>query len=405
MRGLPIVRIFLLFAAGYFLSYAFRSLGSIIAPDLMRELSLNARELGFLASVYFLAFFVVQAPIGIAMDRYGPARVNGVLFGVAAAGSAVFAAGTGFYTLMLGRALIGLGVAGALMTSFKAFVIWYEPRHREALTGAITAVGGLAAMVSASPAEWAMRAMSWRGLFWVLAAACLVTSAALLLAAPGPGATPRGAGAAADGGYARILRSRIFLSYAPLAFFSSGGFSAIQSLWAGPWLIEVAGHSRESAAGVLFNYGFSLLLGNLLIGAAGAAMQNAPHAPRRWYVGSLAAAVASLGLVIANAFPGSSLPWVAYGVTLGAGMLAYPALTRAFPVSIAGRVVTSYNMVMFLGGFAIQSGMGVAIQAFADAGWTRAAAFQATFAGLLAAQVAALAWFVALSRDRDGDRT
>ena len=170
-------RIFSMFAIGYFLSYSFRSLGPLIAPDLAGELDLNARELGFLASVYFLAFFAAQAPIGIAMDRFGPARVNAGLFVLAAAGSAVFALGQDVHVLAAGRAMIGFGVAGALMTSFKAFVIWFEPRHREILTGGITAVGGLAAMMSATPAEWVMRHIEWRGLFWLLAGFSLLAAA------------------------------------------------------------------------------------------------------------------------------------------------------------------------------------------------------------------------------------
>ena len=60
--------IFTLFAAGYFLSYSFRSVGPLIAPDLMRELSLNAADLGLLASVYFLTFALAQPFIGIGMS-------------------------------------------------------------------------------------------------------------------------------------------------------------------------------------------------------------------------------------------------------------------------------------------------------------------------------------------------
>jgi predicted MFS family arabinose efflux permease len=209
------------------------------------------------------------------------------------------------------------------------------------------------------------------------------------------GDTPAGSG---QGGYAQVLGSRIFASYAPLAFFGSGGFSAIQSLWAGPWLVEVAGLSRGATAEVLFIYGASLLIGNLMVGAVASRLQRWPGASRRWYVGSLAVAALSLGTIISNRFPASSGPWFAYGLTLGAGMLAYPALTRAFPAAIAGRVVTSYNMVMFMGGFVLQSALGVAIQALVDAGWPRVQAYQWAFGGLLAAQLAALLWFAVVSR-------
>ena len=393
----PTIRIFAIFAAGYFLSYSFRSIGPIIAPDIAAELRLNPRELGALASVYFLTFFLAQPVIGIAMDRFGPGRVNSVLIGIAAAGAALFASGEGIVTLTIGRALIGLGVAGALVTAFKAFVVWYAPRHREALSGGMMAVGGLAAMATASPAELLMREIGWRGLFWVLCAAALLVAITLAVAVPQVPA-PADDGDATRGGYRSIFGSRIFLSYAPLAIFGSGGFSAIQSLWAGPWLIEVAGLTRAGAAQVLLAYGLSLLVGYLMVAAIGARIAATRHGPRRWFIGSLTVAYAALGVIVANPFPDSSLPWFAYGMTLGAAMLAYPALTRAFPAAIAGRVVTAYNLLMFIGAFALQFGIGAVIQALLDTGISKVAAYQGAFGSLLAIQVLALIWFAVLSR-------
>ena len=396
---LPAVRIFLIFAAAYFLSYSFRSIGPLIAPDLAAELALNPRQLGLLGSVYFLAFGLAQPAIGIGMDRYGPARVNSVLIATAAIGSILFANASDLGVLALGRALIGVGVAGALMTALKAFVTWYAPRHREALSGAMMAVGGLAAMVAATPAEWLMRSIGWRGLFLLLALAAAVVAAILAWAMPPLVDPPRNErDARAAGGYREILGSRIFLSYAPLAVFGSGGFSAIQSLWAGPWLADVAGLSRAAAADVLLIYGGSLFCGYLLIAIVGARIQRLPGAARRWYIGSLALACVALACIVSNGWPRSSLPWFAYGVTLGAGMLAYPALTRAFPEAISGRVLTAYNMFMFIGGFALQSGIGIMIQALLDAGWSRLHAYQGAFGALLAAQILALVWFVLVSR-------
>ena len=180
--------------------------------------------------------------------------------------------------------------------------------------------------------------------------------------------------------------------------FGSGGFSAIQSLWAGPWLIEVAGHTRAAAAQVLFVYGFALLLGYFGIGMLGARISSSATAPRRWYISSLAAAFAALAAIISNVWPESRAPWFVYGLTLGASMLAYPALTKAFPAAIAGRVVTAYNFVMFTGAFALQWGMGALIQALLDGGAAKQFAYQCAFTAVLAAQVLSLIWFWVISR-------
>ncbi len=446
----PLALIFTLFAAGYFLSYCFRSAGPLIAPDLMRELQLDAGQLGLLASAYFLTFAIAQPFIGIAMDRHGPARINAVLFVIAATGAAVFAVGESIAALALGRALIGLGVSGALMTALKALVVWYPLRQREALSSVMMAVGGMAAMIVSVPAEMAMRSIGWRGLFWLMAAASVIVAAALwwrlsarylpasgsqshspdgdvklhalpALIAPAQTAAPAPATAtgsapvtkantapnattddaarrAIAGGYRTIFGSRIFAAYAPIAFFSSGGFSAVQSLWAGPWLINAAGHSRASAAGVLFVYGLALFAGYLMTAFITARLQRVPGAPRRFYMASLSLAYAALGAIVANVWPSSSLPWFALGLTVGGGMLAYPALTRAFPAAIAGRVVTAYNMVMFVGAFLLQWGIGALIQAQLDRGASTLAAYQISLGALLLTQILALAWFWLLSR-------
>ena len=405
--------IFTLFAAGYFLSFCFRSVGPLIAPDLMRELDLDAGQLGLLASVYFLTFTLAQPVIGIAMDRHGPARINAALFVIAAAGAIVFAAAESAAMLALGRALIGLGVSGALMTPMKALVLWYPPQQRDAWSSAMMAVGGMAAMMASVPAELAMRSIGWRGLFWVLGGASALVAAALWwrLAGlhagenrsqshsseqdPADAAPPASAPA---GGYRTIFTSRIFIAYAPLAMFSSGGAAAVQSLWAGPWLMQAAGHSRASAAQVLLLYGLALFTGYVITAFVSTRLNAIPGAPRRLYIGALGLAYSALAAIISNAWPASAWPWFAYGLTVGTGMLAYPALTRAFPAAIAGRVVTAYNMVMFASAFVLQWAMGALIQAQINNGAVTLAAYQVGFGALLVLQVLALLWFGVMSR-------
>lgn len=405
--------IFTLFAAGYFLSFCFRSVGPLIAPDLMRELDLDAGQLGLLASVYFLTFTLAQPVIGIAMDRHGPARINAALFVIAAAGAIVFAAAETAAMLALGRALIGLGVSGALMTPMKALVLWYPPQQRDAWSSAMMAVGGMAAMMASVPAELAMRSIGWRGLFWVLGAASALVAAALWWRLAGlhagenrsqshsskqDAADAAPPASAPAGGYRTIFTSRIFIAYAPLAMFSSGGAAAVQSLWAGPWLMQAAGHSRASAAQVLLLYGLALFTGYVITAVVSTRLNAIPGAPRRLYIGALGLAYSALAAIISNAWPASAWPWFAYGLTVGTGMLAYPALTRAFPAAIAGRVVTAYNMVMFASAFVLQWAMGALIQAQINNGAVTLAAYQVGFGALLVLQVLALLWFGVMSR-------
>ena len=57
------------FAAGYLLSYLYRSVNAVISPELTRDLALAPGTLGLLTSAYFIAFALVQLPAGIFLDR------------------------------------------------------------------------------------------------------------------------------------------------------------------------------------------------------------------------------------------------------------------------------------------------------------------------------------------------
>ena len=71
--------LFLPFAAAYFVSYLFRVINAAIAGTLVAEFDLDAAQLGVLTSIYFLTFAAVQLPVGAAIDRFGPSRVQEVL--------------------------------------------------------------------------------------------------------------------------------------------------------------------------------------------------------------------------------------------------------------------------------------------------------------------------------------
>ncbi|MBX9823237.1 MAG: MFS transporter, partial [Afipia birgiae] len=180
----PAVFVFLPFAAGYYLSYLFRTINALISHRLMSELSLNVADFGLLTSVYFLSFAVVQLPLGIYLDRYGPRRVQIALLPIAAMGALLFSAADGFAALAIGRVLIGVGVASALMAGLKAIVLWI-PRERVPLAnGCFVTVGTLGAVSATAPAEFLLSLIGWRSLFEILAAFTVACAVAIYLLVP-----------------------------------------------------------------------------------------------------------------------------------------------------------------------------------------------------------------------------
>ena len=117
--------VFIPFALGYFLSYLFRVVNAVIAPDLTADLALNPAQLGLLTAAYFITFAAFQLPLGVLLDRYGPRRIEAFLLFFAGLGAFVFARSESLTGLVIGRALIGFGVSSCLMAAFKAFVLWF----------------------------------------------------------------------------------------------------------------------------------------------------------------------------------------------------------------------------------------------------------------------------------------
>ena len=64
------------FGFGYYLSYLYRTMNAVIAPQLVAEIGLTASDLGFLTSVYFITFASVQLPLGEAEAERGAAHAG-----------------------------------------------------------------------------------------------------------------------------------------------------------------------------------------------------------------------------------------------------------------------------------------------------------------------------------------
>jgi MFS family permease len=174
----PTLLVLLPFALGYFLSYLFRTINALISARLTEELGLDASSLGLVTSVYFLTFAAAQLPLGVMLDRYGVRQVQSGLLLVAVAGALLFATADSPATLVAGRALIGIGVAGALIGGLKAIAFAFPKERLPLVNGCYIMLGALGAVTATAPAEWLQEAIGWRGLFELLAG---VTAAVALL--------------------------------------------------------------------------------------------------------------------------------------------------------------------------------------------------------------------------------
>ncbi len=378
--------LFLPFALGYYLSYLLRTVNAVISPDLTRELGLSAADLGLLTSTYFLTFGLAQVPLGIALDRYGPRRVEGGLLLLTALGAAAFAMGDSLTELGLARGLIGLGVSACLMGGLKGFAMWYPPERQSSMTGFIMAAGALGALTASTPLEALLPMLGWRGVFWIIAAAALGIAIFIFLSLPDEAAhASRDTVAEAFRAVGGIFGSPAFLRFAASATFFTGGFMALQSLWALPWLMNVNGLTRSEAAGCLLVLNLGMLTGQLSIGFLGTRLARRGVKPvNLMQVGFACMLVVELSILLGW---GPLAPkWFLLGILSAVNSQGYLAAAAHFPQAVFGRVSTAINLMAFAGAFAVQWGLGVVLDVLEGAGWTTPAALGAALAGLIVLQ-------------------
>jgi predicted MFS family arabinose efflux permease len=313
---------------------------------------------------------------------------------VAVAGCAAFAAAPGFVGLTFARVLIGVGVSACLMAPLTTF------RHRFGAAAQLRAnswmlmVGSLGMVASTLPVQWLLPVLGWRGLFWALAVSIAASMAAIAALAPADDAAVPAAGPAPEPGYGAVWRNRTFQRFAPMGFLHYGGMIAVQSLWAGPWLVQVCGWTAEQSAAGLFLINTSMLLAFLGWGLAVPRLYARGLGAQALVARGAPLSIAALLACVALGAQAGAAWWAAFCVACTFVSLSQPAVGQAFPRALAGRALSAYNLVIFAGIFALQWGIGLAIDLFVALGWSVVSAFRAAMALLAGGIGLSYLWFL-----------
>jgi predicted MFS family arabinose efflux permease len=392
--ALSFSRIYFAFAFGYLLSYLFRSINAVVSPELSRELGLEPASLGFMTSAYFVAFAAVQIPAGMLLDRFGPRRVEPVLLAIAGTGALCFAYADSVPGLVAARALIGAGCGVGLMAPLKAIATWYPPETRASLGGWVMVAGGIGALAATSPLELALRHATWRALFVGCAIVTYAATVVIWLAVPDTDKPSGTSGLKAQwDGVKSVFRHPRFWWMAPLCCFAMGSFFAIQGLWSVPWLIEVSGYDRAAAARHLLVMGVTILTGYVLIGVAATRLVRRGVHARHLFASGFSLNAIALCAIFAQ-LPGTYFWWALYGLGASVNVLSFTVLNDGFAAELTGRANTTMNLMMFTGSFAMQSGIGLVVEAARSSlGYDTASGLKLAFAVALSLVLASLAWF------------
>ena len=384
---------------GYLLSQFYRSFLAVIAPELARDVGLDAAWLGLVSAAFFAAFAAVQIPVGASLDRFGARRTVAGPMLLAATGAVVFALAEAPWVSVAGMALIGFGCAPIYMGSL--FVIGRTTTpHRFALwSSAIVGIGSLGNLAAATPMAAAAKAFGWRPTMAAIAVATLLSAALVFLVVrdPPPLVEKRAEPGAKAPSLLDVLAIRELWPLYPIALTSYPVVVAVRGLWVGPYFSDVHGLGPVERGNAVSIMVFAMIAGAFFYGPLDRWLGT-----RKWVVvgGTLATIAGLAALALAPAMPVFPASLV-FGVVGGLGMTygVLMAHTRAFlPAPLLGRGLTLMNMCLIGGAAILQPLSGVFVESMTAAGRSPAAV-HGTLYGVFAAALAVTLLIYLVSKD------
>jgi hypothetical protein len=180
----------------------------------------------------------------------------------------------------------------------------------------------------------------------------------------------------------------------PLGFFSYGGLVAMQTLWAGPWMVKVTGYTPLQAAAGLFWINVAMLCTFWVWGMVNPWLARRGISADLLITRGVPLSFVTMGAIILMEQRAGAGMWALFCMSCSFASLSQPAVGMAFPAALAGRALSAYNLVIFGGVFVIQWYIGAAIDLLQAAGLPQTRAFQSAMCIYLVLSVSSYVWFL-----------
>jgi len=351
----------------FFLSNFYRMSGAVISPQLTGEMQLSPEQLGILAAAFFYAFALIQIPIGLLLDKFGARIIMPVFSLIGGAGAIVFAGSAGVNGLIAGRVLLGIGMASNLMGPLKLFTEWFRPNYFATVSGILLAVGTLGNMWATSPLVVMVNTIGWRASFVVMGIITAILAVCFFLVVRDrpvqPAASPewekrkRGARSSFDS-MKSIFTSPNYWLISGATFLRYGTTTAVQALWAGPFLMTIVCLSPMAAGNILLMLSIGYVVGSAFSGFLSDRVLRARKRTLIVGLGIMAIGLLALPLYRCDSIIWLSLIFFAIGFGSSFGQIMYAHIKELFPAHMSGTAMTGVNFFTMMGGGIFIHGFG-----------------------------------------------
>ena len=395
------ITVFLVFAFGYFLSCLLRAITATLSPVLTSEFNLLAADLGLLAGGYFFGFACMQIPLGYLLDKFGPKKIISIFLLIAFVGTTSFALSQTFSGLFISRILIGIGVSACLMAPLTGYRIWFAENLQQRANSWMLMIASFGFVSSTLPVQLLLPSFGWRWIFGGIAILILASIFLILVFIPKWNQKEiinSTKNLDQSGTLVDVWKSKFFISVIPMGLFNYGGLMAIQTLWAGPWMIRVAGYTPIESATGLFWINITMLFSFFIWGY---------FLPKINELGFNALKILKFGLPLSFIV---MIIIITLGNKAGAFFLTLfilssiflsvtqPAVGLSFPSYLAGKALTSFNLLIFSGTFIMQWLIGFIIDYVNFLGYSEVLGFKAAFSAFLILSFCSYVFFIILNK-------
>lgn len=346
---------------GFAISQAYRTVPTIAAAGISHDLAAGPTELALFSSAFHWSFALMQIPVGVALDVFGPRRCVLTIPWFSVAGALVCCFAQDIPTLCAGQAMIGIGCAPALMAAMVLISRNWPGSRFAAISGLVLAAGSSGMLLTSTPLAWVIEHSSWRAGFAVLALASVCTIAVSPLVLDKDPQPTQGRLAErllpAVYGLKQVLVGRQAAALMAIGLVSYGAAITFRGLWIVPMFMQRHDLSLIQASNVALFASLVMIVAPALLGRLDPGDQHRP----------MAISIMAFGLAltfILFALTAHQPLWVDMMLCLVFGLFSafmvfgYAQVRSAFPRELTGRGLTAFNMTMFIGAAVEQSSSG-----------------------------------------------
>jgi MFS family permease len=352
----------------FFYEFCLQSSPSVMVPELMQAFHVNASQLGKLSAYYFYAYALMQLPIGLLLDRFGPRIIMTIACFICALGALIFSHTDSFYSAELARFFMGLGSACALISALKLASLWFPPNRYSLLIGFLLMFGMMGAIGGQVPLSIFVNHYGWRDSMEVLSITGFILSILFYLLVRNGNNFKKTQALQIDrfsfSGLKNVLCNKQIWLLSLYAAFMYAPTPAFGELWGVPFIVTTFSISATLAAKVVAMVFVGWMVGSPVFGFL--ADRSGKHS-RYIRIGTWA----SLLVMISIVFIGQTNIWLmgsllfAFGFFSSAFALVFTLVKEAIDIHFAATASGFLNGLNELVPGLLQAAIGLAL----DASW------------------------------------